>query len=322
MTLDDKSILITGGTGSFGQKAVETILARYSPSRLIVFSRDEYKQHQMQQVFNADCMRYFIGDVRDRDRLYRAFNGVDIILHAAALKHVPLCEYNPFEAVKTNVLGAQNIVDAAIDNGVSLVMALGSDKGVSPVNIYGASKLVAEKLFVQGNFYSGGRTKFSCTRYGNVIGSRGSVIPLFKEMRETGGTVTITDERMTRFWLTLEQAVDFVLKCLGMMQGGEVFVLKVPSMNVLSLAQAIAPDCEIDYVGIRPGEKLHEVLISRDEACSVAVLKDMYIIEPMQHSSWRIAPPRIGTPVPEGFEYASDTNDWWLTEAQLRRMVR
>jgi UDP-N-acetylglucosamine 4,6-dehydratase len=318
---NDKVILVTGGTGSFGKKFTAIVLQAYRPKKLIIFSRDELKQHEMRlSGFNHPCLRYFIGDVRDRERLYRALPDVDIVIHAAALKQVPACEYNPFEAVKTNVLGAQNIIDAAIDTGVRRVLALSSDKAVSPINLYGATKLVAEKLFVQGNSYSGAEgTRFSCVRYGNVVGSRGSVVPVFQSQRASG-RVTVTDPRMTRFWITLEQGVHFVIRCVEQMQGGEVFVPKIPSMRVMDLAEAVAPGCGIEFVGIRPGEKLHEVLISRDESRYTLELEDMFVIEPV-HSWWKAANWGQGKPLPDGFKYASDKNDHWLTVQELRRMI-
>ena len=265
----ESSVLVTGGTGSFGKKFTEIMLRDHPPRRLIVFSRDELKQHEMRQMFpdtKDSPMRYFIGDVRDADRLRRAMQGVDVVVHAAALKQVPACEYNPIEAVLTNITGARNIIEAALDTGVKKVMAVSTDKAVNPVNLYGATKLVSEKLFVQANAYSGaGPTRFSCVRYGNVVGSRGSVIPLFLQQRRTG-RVTVTDARMTRFWLILEQGVRFVIHCLNRMHGGEVFVPKIPSMSITDLTTAVASDCKVEYIGIRPGEKLHEVLVSEDEA--------------------------------------------------------
>jgi UDP-N-acetylglucosamine 4,6-dehydratase len=265
-------------------------------------------------------IRYFVGDVRDRERLQRAFSGVDIVVHAAALKQVPACEYNPFEAVLTNVLGAKNVIDAAIDCGVKRVMAISTDKAVNPINLYGATKLCAEKLFVQGNSYSGeGGPRFSCGRYGNVVGSRGSVVPLFLEQRKNR-KITVTDPRMTRFWITLEQGVRFVIKCIELMHGGEIFVPKIPSMNILDLAKAIAPDCEVEYVGIRPGEKLHEVLISEDEARHTVELDDMYIIQPV-HPWWRVENWAGAKSLPEGFRYTSGTNTRWLSVEELRRII-
>ena len=256
MNWSDKVILVTGGTGSFGKKFVEIMLEEYHPAKLIVFSRDELKQHEMRvNGFDHPSLRYFIGDVRDVDRLRRAMHGVDIVVHAAALKQVPACEYNPMEAVKTNILGSSNVVDAALDAGVQKVLALSTDKAVNPVNLYGATKLAAEKLFVQSNAYAGGMaTRFSCVRYGNVVGSRGSVVPIFLQQR-SNGRLTITDQRMTRFWLTLEQGVRFVIRRIEQMRGGEVFVPKIPSMNLADLAKAIAPEAQLEFVGIRPGEK-------------------------------------------------------------------
>ncbi len=267
MNWAEQSVLITGGTGSFGQKFVRTLLAHHKPRKVVVFSRDELKQHEMRtRGFDHPNLRFFIGDVRDADRLRRAFDGIDVVVHAAALKQVPACEYNPIEAVRTNIDGARNVVDAALDRGVTKVLALSTDKAVNPVNLYGATKLVAEKLVVQANAYAGGKPiGFSCVRYGNVVGSRGSVLPLFLEQAKTG-TITITDPRMTRFWITLDQGVQFVVRCIEQMHGGEVFVPKIPSVRVTDMAAAIAPGCKIENIGIRPGEKLHEALISDDEA--------------------------------------------------------
>jgi UDP-N-acetylglucosamine 4,6-dehydratase len=318
--LKDKTILITGGTGSFGRKCTQTLLAMGPPAKLIIFSRDELKQYEMQQQFNLPCMRYFIGDVRDRDRLYRAMTGVDVVIHAAALKQVPSCEYNPFEAVKTNILGAVNVIDAAIDCGVERVIALSTDKAVNPLNLYGATKLCAEKLFVQGNSYSAPKgVMFSCTRYGNVVASRGSVIPLFVEQRSTG-VVTVTDKRMTRFWITLDQGVEFALRCLETMHGGEIFVPKIPSVNIMDLVEAIAPGCETKFTGIRPGEKIHEVLISEGEGQQTLEFPDMFVIQPA-HSWWTSENWSGGQTVPEGFQYCSDNNPDWLNTGQVRDMV-
>jgi len=323
--LNGKSILITGGTGSFGKKCTEIILKNYKPDRLIIFSRDELKQFELGQVFNPKdypCIRYFIGDVRDKDRLYRAFAGVDYVIHAAALKQVPAAEYNPFEAVKTNIIGAENIINAAIDSNVKRVIALSTDKAANPVNLYGATKLCSDKLFIAGNSYTGfHETKFSVVRYGNVVGSRGSVIPFFKKIKGTG-VIPITDPRMTRFWITLEQGVNFVLKCLEMSEGGELFVPKISSMNIMDLAKAIAPDCRYEIVGIRPGEKIHEVMITEDDARHTIELDDYYIIEP--EFKWWSNEKHMsngGKPVAEGFRYASDTNDKWLTVEELKNMV-
>jgi len=316
-----QAVLITGGTGSFGKKFAEIMLQEHHPKKLIIFSRDELKQYEMRMSgFDHPSLRYFIGDVRDRERLYRAFNGVDIVVHAAALKQVPACEYNPFEAIQTNIIGAQNVIDASIDMGIRKVMTISTDKAVNPINLYGATKLCAEKLFAQGNSYSGeAETRLSCVRYGNVAGSRGSVIPVFKSQR-SDGTVTVTDGRMTRFCLTLEQGVRFVIRCIEQMQGGEVFVPKIPSMGILDLAEAIAPGCEIEYIGIRPGEKLHEILVSADEARHVCELEDMYIIQPA-HSWWGSGNWIEASPLPDGFQYTSDGNDQWLDTEQLRRIV-
>lgn len=323
MNWTSKTVLITGGTGSFGKKFTEIMLRDYHPKKLIIFSRDELKQHEMRQVYpdiGDSPIRYFIGDIRDRERLYRAFGGVDIVVHAAALKQVPACEYNPFEAVQTNVIGAKNVIDAAIDQRVKKVMALSTDKAVNPINLYGATKLCAEKLFVQSNSYSGeGGTRFSCTRYGNVVGSRGSVIPVFKKQRDSG-RITVTDERMTRFWLTLEQGVHFVICCIKQMQGGEVFVPMIPSMRIVDLAEAVAPGCEIEFVGIRPGEKLHEVLISRDESRYTLELEGMFVIQPV-YPWWEPANWSQGNPLPDGFKYASDKNARWLTIEELQQMI-
>jgi UDP-N-acetylglucosamine 4,6-dehydratase len=318
MNWHESSLLITGGTGSFGKKFIEIILREYNPKRVVIFSRDELKQHEMRiSGFDHDSLRYFIGDVRDVDRLRRAMNGIDIVVHAAALKQVPACEYNPIEAIMTNIVGARNVIDAALDTGVKRVVALSTDKAVNPINLYGATKLCAEKLFVQANSYSGMQgCRFSCVRYGNVVGSRGSVIPLFLEQRQTG-RVTVTDPRMTRFWLTLEQGVRFVIRCIDHMHGGEVFVPKIPSMNIMDLVQAIAPACKVDYIGIRPGEKLHEVLLSEDESRYALELNDMYVIRPL-YNWWETKSWSEGKPVPEGFRYTSDTNTHWLSVDELR----
>jgi UDP-N-acetylglucosamine 4,6-dehydratase len=322
--LDNQSILVTGGTGSFGKKFVEIVLQKHRPRRLIVFSRDELKQHEMRQRFPDgpnSPMRYFLGDVRDSERLHRAFVGVDVVVHAAALKQVPACEYNPFEAIQTNVIGAKNVIDAAVERGVKKVMAISTDKAVNPVNLYGASKLCAEKLFVHGNSYSGEHgPRISCTRYGNVIGSRGSVIPVFMEQAKNK-RLTVTDQRMTRFWLTLDQGVRFVLCCIERMQGGEIFVPKIPSMKITDLAKAISPDAEINYIGIRPGEKLHEVLLSEDEARESMETDDMYLIRSRHCSApdgaWPGAKPLLN-----GFRYTSDSNSRWLTPGELLSLIK
>lgn len=318
--LKGKSILVTGGTGSFGKKFIRHVLDNHDLRRVIVFSRDELKQFEMEKEYNDERLRFFIGDVRDRDRLYRAFAGVDYVVHAAALKQVPACEYNPFEAVKTNVLGAQNIIEAAIDCGIKRVVALSTDKAANPANLYGATKLCSDKLFISGNSYAGSRdTRFCVVRYGNVIGSRGSVIPLFKKMRETG-EITITDPRMTRFWITLEQGVRFVLNSIERMQGGEIFVPKIPSMKITDLAEAVAPGCRHQYIGIRPGEKLHEVMIPEDDSRNTIEMDDFYIIQP-QFPWWGRKNWSEGRQVPADFRYASDTNHWWLTVDELRGMA-
>lgn len=319
-----KNILITGGTGSFGKKFCQMLLERTQPKRLIIYSRDEFKQHEMTTGgFNQPCMRYFVGDVRDRERLYRALDGVDIVIHAAALKQVPSCEYNPIEAVKTNVMGAAHIIDAAIDRGVDKVIALSTDKAANPINLYGATKLCSDKLFIAANSYSGRfRTKFSVVRYGNVVGSRGSVIPLFIKLREKG-VIPITHSEMTRFWITLEQGVEFVLQNLECMNGGEVFVPKIPSMRILDLAEAIAPGCKTEIVGIRPGEKIHEVLVPEEDTRTTVEYSDHFVVLPAFKSGIRdeYACQNGGKPCAEGFKYSSDTNDKWLSVEDLRNIL-
>ena len=322
--LDDKSILITGGTGSFGKECTGTILKRFKPKKVIIFSRDELKQFQMQQKYPVSiypCMRYFIGDVRDQERVLRAFSGVDYVIHAAALKQVPAAEYNPFEAVKTNVLGAQNVINAAIDHKVKRVIALSTDKAANPLNLYGATKLCSDKLFIAGNAYVGrDHTRFAVVRYGNVVGSRGSVIPFFMEKRKEG-IVPITDPRMTRFWITLTQGVDFVLNSLKRMVGGEIFVPKIPSMNIMDLVKAICPECKTEIVGIRPGEKLHEVMVPRDEAVNTVENGDHYVIKPAFWFFDRRFNNGNGKPVSEGFEYNSGDNTWRLTIEEMKRIA-
>jgi UDP-N-acetylglucosamine 4,6-dehydratase len=321
MNWAEQVVLVTGGTGSFGKKFVEIMLKEYRPQKLIVFSRDELKQHEMRVAgLDHPSLRYFIGDVRDQQRLERAFAGVTVVVHAAALKQVPACEYNPFEAIQTNIMGGKNVIEAAINRGVRRVAALSTDKAVNPINLYGATKLCAEKMFVQANAYAGAQdTRFSCVRYGNVVGSRGSVVPIFMEQRKRG-KVTLTDPRMTRFWITLDQGVRFVVRGLEQMHGGEIFVPKIPSMKLLDMAQAVAPDCEIECVGIRPGEKLHEVLLSQDEARNSVEAEDMFVIQPAQawwpKENWKTA-----KPLTEGFRYASDTNTEWLTAEDLYGLV-
>lgn len=319
--LNGKTILITGGTGSFGKKFTEIVLKKYDVKKLIIFSRGELKQAEMKSQFgNNPKLRFFIGDVRDKDRVYRAFDDVDIIVHAAALKRVPECEYNPFEAIKTNVFGAENVINAAIDKGVKKVVALSTDKAANPINLYGATKLCSDKLFTAGNAYVGGKdTIFSVVRYGNVMGSRGSVIPFFKKMKKTG-VLPITDPRMTRFWITLEQGVEFVLKALKEMRGGEIFVPKIPSMKITDLAKAIAPECKQEIVGIRPGEKLHEVMITSSDSRHTLEFDDYYIIEP-EYDWWKKDNHKDGKPVKEGFEYNSCTNTWWLTIEEMKKML-
>ena len=323
MMMNDKIILITGGTGSFGKKCTEIILKHYKPRKIIIFSRDELKQFEMSQLFkDHDCMRFFIGDVRDKERLYRAFQGVDYIIHAAALKQVPAAEYNPFEAVKTNIIGAQNIINVAIDQKVKKVIALSTDKAANPINLYGATKLCSDKLFVAGNSYVGrNQTTFSVVRYGNVVGSRGSVIPYFLKQKKTG-ILTITDKRMTRFWITVEQGVHFVLQCMERMVGGELFVPKIPSMNIMDLAKAVDPKCKIEFIGIRPGEKIHEVLITKDDALRTDEFKDYFIIKPHFRYFERRYQNGDGKPVPEDYEYNSGTNSWWLTIDELRDIIK
>jgi len=321
MNWSEQVVLVTGGTGSFGRKFVEVMLREYRPKKLVVFSRDELKQHDMRA---AGCdhasLRYFIGDVRDSARLDRAFSGVTVVVHAAAMKQVPACEYNPFEAIQTNIMGGRNVIDAAINHGVQRILALSTDKAVNPINLYGATKLCAEKMFVQANAYSGAQdTRFSCARYGNVLGSRGSVIPVFQEQRKRG-KITVTDPRMTRFWITLEQGVRFVVQCLEQMHGGEIFVPKIPSMRLVDMARTVAPECEVEYIGIRAGEKLHEALVSEDESRHTLETEDMYVIQP-NHPWWRMENWVAAKPVGEGFSYTSDSNALWLSGPDLEGMI-
>ncbi|MEK7482205.1 MAG: UDP-N-acetylglucosamine 4,6-dehydratase (inverting) [Patescibacteria group bacterium] len=317
--LDSKTILLTGGTGSFGKKFVEIALKEHNPKVIRIFSRDEFKQFEMAQEFNDERLRFLVGDVKDKDRAQRAMDGVDIVIHAAALKQVPSCEYNPFEAVKTNILGSQNIVDASIDKGVEKVICLSTDKAVNPVSLYGATKLCAEKLFVQGNAYSGGRkTKIGVVRYGNVVGSRGSVIPVFKEQKEKG-VLTVTDNRMTRFWITQEQAARFVILMLDTMRGGEIFVPKMPSMKLVNLALAIAPEAQIKIIGIRPGEKIGEALLTLEESRHSKEFDTHFVIEP-EFPFWEKLDIG-GQPLPEGFSYSSDNNVWELNKDDLQKML-
>jgi len=319
----NKTVLITGGTGSFGNKFTETVLEKYSPKKLIIFSRDEMKQWEMAKKFSVakyPNIRYFLGDVRDADRLHRAFNGVDVVVHAAAIKIVPTAEYNPFEAVKTNVIGAENVINMAIDNGVKKVIALSTDKAANPINLYGATKLCSEKMFVAANNYSSGKTEFSVVRYGNVFGSRGSVVPFFKECRAKG-VVPITDPRMTRFWITLDQGVDFVLRSLNDMKGGEIFIPKMPSIKITELAQAVCPGCKQKVVGVREGEKLHETLVPADDGIYTYEYDDKYItyhyvVQGRKRKDG-------GKPLDFGFEgYRSDNNKEWYSKSDLKKMVK
>lgn len=317
------TVLVTGGSGSFGKKFTEIMLRRYHPKKLIIFSRDELKQHEMMQQFKSheSTMRFFLGDVRDRDRLRRAMDGVNVVVHAAALKQVPLCEYNPFEAIMTNVNGSRNVIDAAIDCGVERAILVSTDKAVAPVNLYGATKLCAEKLFVHGNAYSGqGGTRFCVARYGNVVGSRGSVLPLFLQQRKSG-SLTITDDRMTRFWITLEQGVEFVIRSIANAKGGEIFVPKIPSMRILDLATMLVGNGQIRVIGIRPGEKVHELLISEDEARQAREFPDYFVITPNHlwgaKQEWE-----GGTPSPDGFRFRSDENTSWLDAFEFCRTAQ
>ena len=324
-SLDGAAILVTGGTGSFGQAFVRRILDRHRPARLVIYSRDELKQYEMQQKFTDSSLRFFIGDIRDAERLNRALHGIDIVIHAAALKQVPAAEYNPIECIKTNVIGAENIINACIDQKVKKVIALSTDKAVNPVNLYGATKLCSDKLFVAGNHLAGtGGPRFSVVRYGNVIGSRGSVVPFFKERAKTG-TLPITDPRMTRFWIKLEDGAAFVERCFRLMRGGEIFIPKIPSMRITDLAAAIGPGCKQETVGIRPGEKLHELLLTRDDARHTLEFDDLYVIQPGIHM-WAYDDSTTyggerGRRVAADFEYASNSNTQWLDSAQLKAAI-
>jgi UDP-N-acetylglucosamine 4,6-dehydratase len=320
--LRDKSILITGGTGSFGKSFVRHVLSTMEPRRIVILSRDELKQYDFRNELGDDPrVRWFIGDVRDRDRLMRAFSGIDAVVHAAALKQVDTAEYNPFECIATNVIGAENVINAAIDSRVERVVALSTDKASSPVNLYGASKLCSDKLFVAGNHYAGaGGTRFSVVRYGNVVGSRGSVVPLFRRLALTG-RLPITDTRMTRFWITLPQAVQFVVDTFDRMAGGEIYIPRIPSTTITDLAEAIAPGADIDVIGIRPGEKLHEEMISDNDAHRTFALDDRYVIAPLV-SEWDVSTlPSGARPVADGFAYRSDTNDWFLNVGEIRKLL-
>lgn len=322
MDWKNQVVLVTGGTGSFGKKFTKTLLEEKHPKKIIIFSRDELKQHEMQVGgYNHESLRYFIGDIRDRERLVRAMHGVDIVVHAAALKQVPACEYNPMEAIKTNIMGTANVVEAALDAGVKKVLTVSTDKAVSPANLYGATKLAAEKLTIQSNAYAGGSaTRFSCVRYGNVVGSRGSIVPLFLKQR-AGGKITVTDNRMTRFWLSLEQGVRFVIDCIEQMEGGEVFIPKIPSTKVIDLAQAIAPQAEINIIGIRPGEKLHEMLISEDEARHTIELDKMFVVQPAEATWFGYSWQAKGKVLKEGFYYSSDNNTEWLDLEGIKKYI-
>ncbi|HJV76563.1 MAG TPA: UDP-N-acetylglucosamine 4,6-dehydratase (inverting) [Noviherbaspirillum sp.] len=326
---NDKSILVTGGTGSFGKKFIKTILARYKPRRVIVFSRDELKQFEMQQVYDSPAMRFFLGDVRDGQRLRQALRGVDFVVHAAALKQVPAAEYNPMECIKTNIQGAENVINAALENNIEKVIALSTDKAANPINLYGATKLVSDKLFVAANNIAGGhRTRFAVVRYGNVVGSRGSVVPFFRKLIEDGvRELPITDARMTRFWLTLQDGVEFVIQNFQRMHGGEIFVPKIPSSRITDLATAIAPDLPTRIIGIRPGEKLHEVMCPSDSAHQTIEFAEHYVIRPAINFAEEVDYSRsvlgeTGKPVQEGFEYNSGTNPVFLSIPQLCELTR
>jgi UDP-N-acetylglucosamine 4,6-dehydratase len=328
VNLDGASLLLTGGTGSFGKRFIKRVLAEHKPQRLAVYSRDELKQFMLRQEFPVTAfpnLRFFIGDVRDKERLHRALDGIDIVVHAAALKQVPAAEYNPLEAIKTNIMGAANVIDGAIDRDVKQVLALSTDKAANPINLYGATKLCSDKLFVAANAYSGvHRTRFSVVRYGNVVGSRGSVIPYFLAQRPSG-RLTITDARMTRFLITLDQGVHFVLSALSTMQGGEVFVPKIPSVNVTDLARMVGPECRQEIIGIRPGEKLHEVMVPEDDARLTLEFADHFVIQP-SHSFWNrkdyLKGRPTGKPCADGFRYSSETNSHFLTDDEIAELVK
>lgn len=321
--INDKTVLVTGATGSFGKKFIRHVLKNYKPKKLIVFSRDELKQFEMQQELQVPNLRYFLGDVRDKERLYRAFDGVETVVHAAAMKQVPASEYNPMEAIKTNIIGAENVINVCIDQEVKHVIALSTDKAANPANLYGATKLCSDKLFVAANALSGRhKTNFSVVRYGNVIGSRGSVIPFFMKMKATG-TLPITDPRMTRFWITLDQGIQFVLDSFERMRGGEVFIPKIPSMGIMDVAKAVAPECETEIIGIRPGEKLHEIMITPDDAINTAEFDDHFTIQPA--ADWwdqkQYLESTGGRAVADDFQYSSDVNDDWMTSDDLKKLL-
>ena len=322
MNWSEKIILLTGGTGSFGQKFTEVILKEYNPKALRIFSRDELKQSEMKQKFNNDPkLRFFIGDIRDKSRLSRAMDNINIIVHAAALKQVPTCEYNPFEAVATNIIGSQNVIDVAIDHNIEKVIAISTDKAVNPINLYGATKMCMEKLVVASNSYVGDKrqTQLSCVRYGNVVGSRGSVIPIFKK-QNSSGEVTITDKRMTRFWITVEQGAEFVIRSIEKMKGGEIFVPKIPSMNIMDLKKVIAPDCKIKYIGMRPGEKIHECLLTVEEARHTVEYDSFFVIKP-EHPWWSPLNWNKGKTLSEGFVYVSNNNKEWSKEEEMKKAI-
>jgi len=322
--LNGKSVLVTGATGSFGKRFVKALLEQHDPKRVIAFSRDELKQFEMQQNINSPKLRFFLGDVRDKERLYRAIDGIEIVIHAAAMKQIPTSEFNPMEAIKTNIFGAENVINVCIDQGVKRVIALSTDKAANPANLYGATKLCADKLFIAANALSERhRTMFSVIRYGNVIGSRGSVIPFFMQRRATG-IIPITDARMTRFWITLDQGVKFVISSLEHMHGGEIFVPKIPSMKVTDVAAVVAPGCKTEIIGIRPGEKLHEIMITQDDAINTAEFEHHFAIQPAAY--WWDQEAYLlktrGKPVAEDFHYSSDTNPVWMTREQLAEILK
>lgn len=321
MILDNKTILVTGGCGFFGHNFVKFVLKNHNPKAIRIYDNRELAQVEMRRKFNDPRLRFLVGDVRDKERLSRAINGVDIVVHAAALKHVPICEYNPIEAVKTNVNGAANVIEAALDNGVQKVLNISTDKAVRPVNLYGATKMVAEKLFIQANAYHGEKnTIFSCVRYGNVVGSSGSVIPLFMEQKKLG-EITVTDPRMTRFWITMEQGIQFVIDAIEKMSGGEIFVPKIASTKITDLAQVIAPDTRVQIVGVRPGEKIHEELLTAEEAAHAKEYDLHYVIE-SEFPFWEKENHQGGKALPEGFKYSSDTNEQWLTGDQVKEILK
>ncbi len=318
---ENKTILITGGAGFFGKKFVEIVLKKHNPKSVRVYDNRELAGVEMERGINDERFRFFLGDVRDKERLSRAMNGVDIVVHAAALKHVPVCEYNPLEAIKTNIMGSAAVIDSAIDNKVERVMAISTDKAVHPVNLYGATKMVAEKLFVQGNSYSGAnKTMFSCVRYGNVVASSGSVVPLFKKQQSEKKDITITDKSMTRFWITLEQGVEFVINSIGLMKGGEIFVPKIPSMKIIDLAEALAPESNKKVTGIRPGEKLHEVMLTEEESKHTKEFSDYYVIEP-EFPFWNKDNYKE-TRLSKTFEYKSSTNTQWTSKEEMQEILK